>query len=367
MKSRADLFSAVDLEALEADIAAPAALPASPASGAPVEQEASAGDSAPALLVGAPVGVFDADTGLRSNRLADLKLHRNAVAELAQDLQDEGANASERNEASQRLSRLQDEVEHLEQSMSRTFIPQHGELQLISPEYLLVTRLFNVRGKQSPRQRMVSFDIARGDKTLCTYVGPELRQAEGHVFMTLLNLTRDFKVGTEVSFNPGEFCTAMNGYYDGKSRQRLKDAIKRLMHAVVSFPDFSVHLVQRFNHPSSGDWSVVLDNDIVRLFQKSSYVWLDVQTRRELPEGLATWLYGYVRSQARLIPVQVSHLRQECGSDAKDDDSFRRRLTVALAELADKDIIDKGWSIRAGQVRWRKPMPPGAGMPALPA
>jgi hypothetical protein len=309
----------------------------------------------PAFAVGVPVGSFNPEESLRSKRLADLKMHRNALAELTQELGDCSLSPDERATRFREVNSIRAEADWIESVLKSSFVPQHGELQLISPEHLLVNRLFNVRSKQTPRERMLSFDITKGENVVCTYEGPELRQSEGHVFMTLMNLTRDFKVGTEVSFEPGEMCRAMSGYYDGKSRQRLRDAIKRLMHAVITFPEFSVHLVQRFNHPSSGTWSVVLDNDIVRLFQKSSYIWLDAPTRRALPEGLATWLYGYVRSQSRLIPTSVASLREMCGSEAKSDETFQRRLYTALNALALQEIVDTGWSIRAGNVYWRKP------------
>lgn len=310
----------------------------------------------PEFAVGMPVGPFNAEDGIRSNRLADLKMYRNALTEITQGFGNCKPSPAELEVHYRELNGVRAEAEWIEGVLKNSFIPQHGELQLISPEYLLVTRLFNTRSKQTPRERTVTFNISKGGKVVCAYEGPELRQPEGHVFMTLMNLTRDFKVGTEVSFEPGEMCRAMSGYYDGKSRLRLKDAIKRLMHAVITFPDFSVHLVQRFNHPSFGRWSVVLDNDIVRLFQKSSYVWLDAPTRRALPEGLATWLYAYVKSQSRLIPTSVAALREMCGSDASSNETFQRRLYTALDALAEQGIVDTGWSIRKGSVHWRKPL-----------
>ena len=192
----------------------------------------------PAFAVGVPVGSFNPEESLRSKRLADLKMHRNALAELTQELGDCSLSPDERATRFREVNSIRAEADWIESVLKSSFVPQHGELQLISPEHLLVNRLFNVRSKQTPRERMLSFDITKGENVVCTYEGPELRQSEGHVFMTLMNLTRDFKVGTEVSFEPGEMCRAMSGYYDGKSRQRLRDAIKRLMHAVITFPEF---------------------------------------------------------------------------------------------------------------------------------
>ena len=110
----------------------------------------------------------------------------------------------------------------------------------------------------------------------------------------------------------------------------------------------------RFDFPSQGPWRVALDKDIVRLFKQSTHVWLDLSMRKVLPEGLTTWLYGYVESQTRLIPVPVRTLCELCGSDASEE-SFPRTLRLALKALNQHGLIDPGWHVSKGLVHWRKP------------
>jgi hypothetical protein len=151
-------------------------------------------------------------------------------------------------------------------------------------------------------------------------------------------------------------CRAVFQRYDGKSRVLLKDHIVRLQRGLVQFADVSVQLCQRFHFPSRGQWSVALDADIVALFRTSMNVWVDFQRRRVVPEGLSSWLYGFIESQSRLIPMPLPTLQELCGSDAEPE-SFARMLRRSLNDLVDLQVIDEGWTIGQGVVRWRKTKP----------
>ncbi|MDT7836363.1 plasmid replication initiator TrfA [Aquabacterium sp. OR-4] len=219
---------------------------------------------------------------------------------------------------------------------------------------LTVSRLFNVRNKTVQREALVKFDLMRSGSDVVSYSGPELRQPDGFTFMALVNMTRDFRVGTAVAFEPSVLCNALVGYYDTRSRLQLKESIKRLMQAVITFPDFSVQLAQKFLHPARGMWSVALDPQIVRLFGASNYIWLDLQLRRELTEGLATWLYGYIRGQSYLNPTRLELLHEASGSDAKSVAAFQRSLYPALRELTERGVLEPGARVQDGVLHWRR-------------
>lgn len=243
---------------------------------------------------------------------------------------------------------------HLETVLATSFLPAHGANQLISPQVFFVSPLFRVASKKVERERTISLELrAQGGAVLMRYTGPELRQSDGMVFMALLNLLRDERLGESVSFNVEELCKRVFGRYDGPTRKLLKGHVQRLQRGLLEFDQFSVQLCQRFDHPARGAWSVKLDKDVVSLFQRSAEVWLDIGRRKALPEGLPTWLYGFVESQTRLIPMKASALRELCGSDASDE-SFLRTLRVALHALAEQGVIDSGWSVQGGVVRWLK-------------
>lgn len=98
----------------------------------------------------------------------------------------------------------------------------------------------------------------------------------------------------------------------------------------------------------------MLDPEVVTMFQKSPLVWIDMETRRSLPEGLTTWLYCYVEAQTTLIPQRVELLREMCGSDACEPRSFETTLSRAMKNLVEAGVVDDGWHIKQGTLHWRK-------------
>lgn len=277
------------------------------------------------------------------------------AAELSGEAQAFKAGSPERNRLYAQVQRCFDAQQLVEDFLQEQFVPQHSPRQLISPRAFFASPLFRVCSKRVARakERMLSVDGPRG-KRLFSYTGPELRQSDGLVFMALLNLARDIRVGENVLFSAEELCVSVFGRYDGPSRAQLRDHIKRLQRGLVEFESASVQLCLRFEYPSRGMWSVSLDQDVVRLFNHSGQVWLNFQTRRKLPEGLTTWLYAFIESQTTLIPTHLTVLRDLCGSEATEE-SFARMLRASLKELEASAIISTGWSLRGNVVHWMKP------------
>lgn len=284
--------------------------------------------------------------------------------ELSQESKAYPAQSPERGQLYKEIQSNLDEQSQLEALLQDGFIPQHGPQQLISPRAFFVSPLFRVCSKRLERSRDMSLELKGSlGQVLFRYVGPELRQSDGLVFMALLNLTRDARVGETVQFQAEDLCRTVFKRYDGPARTQLKDHIKRLQRGLIEFERASVQLCMRFDFPARGPWSVALDRDIVRLFKQSPQVWLDLPKRQELPEGLTSWLYSFVESQTKLIPTSVDTLKQLCGSDASEE-SFPRTLRIALKELVRHNVIDDGWKVAQGMVHWRKH--PGTGPAQTP-
>ena len=246
------------------------------------------------------------------------------------------------------------EEDILEGHLSNAFIPQHGPTQLLSPRAFFVSPLFRVRRDNDARADSIKLDLPISTtKGWLRYEGPELRQSDGLVFLALLHMLRDVQVGTAVSIQPVAVCRALFGGYDGHLRNKLRDHIQRLQKGLIISDHFSVQLCLCFDYPTHGSWTVGLDTKIVRLFQMSPEVWLRMKPRMSLPNGLATWLFAYVESQTRLIPMSLMTLHQLCGSAASEK-AFSNRMRDALKHLAAAKIIDDGWSVGGGTVRWMK-------------
>lgn len=274
-----------------------------------------------------------------------------ARADASSSLRRRNIPGSEKSELYGRLQACRDEEIRLEELLQTRLLPQHGPSQFIGPRAFLRSSLFRVAGKQCVRADSTSLVLVQHPHVV--YRGPELRQSDGLVFIALLHIARDVLMGTPVSFLPESVCRTVFGRYDGNSRRQLLEHIQRLQSGVVVFERFSVQLCLRFDYPSRGRWTVALDPDLLALFEDHAHVWLDVETRTQLPAGLATWLYGYIRSQTRLIPTRLDVLREASGSDASPK-AFMNGMRLALKELVNRGVIESGWILGDGTIRWMK-------------
>lgn len=297
----------------------------------------------------------DAARDLRLPREMEILGRRRQLEGLQGELRTKEGDA---NEVLDGIRHLELELEVLDAALVRDFIPKHSQRQLISPRNFFCDRLFHVKSRSAPRAPHLEFQLDARSANGPRYVGPELRQGDGLVFMALLNLCRDYRVGKQACFDVASMTQALWGAYNGRLRTLLKQTIQRLQRATIEFSGLTVQLVQRFEHPQHGEWSVALDRDIVELFRDQPETWLDLHLWKRLPEGLTTWLYAYVRSQGRMIPWRIDDLRSRCGSEANDK-TFREMLGKSLMHLCEEGVIDKGWSLKGQLVRWRKLKRPG--------
>lgn len=291
--------------------------------------------------------------GTRQAVLARLRNSRSDLSQLRKELRSQNIGTVEHRNLSYAVADAEARKSALQDRLDTSFVPQHSPTQLASPRDMLTSSLFGVRARGAPRcENLVQTLVANHLGTL-RYRGPELRQVDGLVFMLLVNMLRDVKVGNQAAFAPADVCQLLLGGYSGQTREQLRQIILRLQQGVLEFSNHAVQLAQRFEFPDEGPWRVALDPDIVQLFSWSRQTWLELKTSLSLPVGLATWLYGYVESQTVLIPVQVEALRTLCGSEATAQ-AFEKQLRRALHELVAVDVLDPGWSVAGGTVRWMK-------------
>ena len=298
--------------------------------------------------------LFNPEHDLRCSHLEKLNLSRSVMDDVATEARQAKKGSIEKNELWNEFSALRCDVQHHEIVLAENFIHLHSSSQLVGSRDIFPTPIFNIRNQKSPRERRVELSFTSADGTVVKYEGPELRQDDGLVFMALLNVARDVRVGTTVGFSAQILCESLWGYYDGAARSRLKAMICRLQEAMLQFPTFRVQLVQRFDFPKRGLWSVGLDADIVRLITKKTVVWLDFEQRLSLPNGISSWLYTYIRSQTRLIPTKVDQLRRLSGSEGALD-GFRESLKNAMGVLTGAQLVDVGWYIdKHDMLHWQK-------------
>lgn len=263
-------------------------------------------------------------------------------------------NGQEKNQLYKEIRSCVDEERVLEAHLQGDFVPQHGLKQFLSPRSFLQTQLFGASNRAIARKQQVEIVLAESkERPLITYRGPELRQSDARVFLSILHMLRDVQVGTLVYFDPTPVCKALYGGYDGHTRSQLREHVRRLQTGLILTDNHSIQLCQAFEHPKHGLWSVALHRNIVELFKLSPRVWLSMPLRLRLPDGLPSWLYAYAESQTRLIPTELKTLLDLCGSRSKIR-AFSNSLRNALKLLAENNIIEPGWSIKGGYVRWMK-------------
>jgi hypothetical protein len=297
---------------------------------------------------------FNLERDLRRFHIDEVKSFREQADSLVRQAHQAAKGSDEKSERWNEVHKLNEHIDCLEGRLANDFIHLHGPSQFLGNRELLTSPIFNIRNPKSPRSGQVEILLNVRDVGNIKYQGPELRQDDCLVFMALLNIARDVRVGKSVGFSPRRVCESLWGYYDGAARSRLKTTISRLQSAILQFPTFRVQLVQRFDFPQSGLWSVSLDTDIAQLFTKHSVVWLDQSQRHSLKNGLATWLYGYIRSQTTLMPTKVEHLRVQCGSGGALD-GFRESLKVAMGVMSGEQLVDIGWHIdKHDMLHWLK-------------
>lgn len=298
----------------------------------------------------------DAELVTREQILAKKKALKRLRSDASTRLKDKTLLGAERDDLYKEAQHYYGQEAELEDLLSSRYLPLHSSNQLLNPRLFMVTPLFRVASRSAPREEITKIVLGDDSGTPVSYVGPELRQAEGLVFMALINVARDVQAGVTVQFTPSEFCTAIFGRYDGPTRNRLKEYIRRLQAGQIRTKNYTVQLCQRFEHPATGPWSVALDKDIVHLFS-SANVWLSLKDRVELSDGLASWLYGYVEAQTTLIPTSIEALRNFCGSSSMGK-SFVLSLRAALKELVAHKVIDPGFYLKGEKVYWRKAVIP---------
>lgn len=291
----------------------------------------------------------------RPELLAEIVGLKALVRCLMKERRQEPRDSPLRDELMKQLRGLHEQREFLEAEVERSFMPGHSGDQLLLPYEFLCSPLFAACSYSRERSDCVELELQVNGKACATYVGPELRQDDALLLAALVNLTQDYRVGSQVGFAAEGLCDALWGHYNGPNRARLAQGIDRLTRAKVRYPDLSFALVAEFSAEARGPWRIRLDPALLTLYGRARLTRLALPSRRQLRQGLTTWLYGYVLSQRTLIPTGIERLRQLCGSVAQAR-SFRETLKQSLVELSAAGHIDAGWWLDGRAVRWRKPV-----------
>jgi len=111
----------------------------------------------------------------------------------------------------------------------------------------------------------------------------------------------------------------------------------------------SVSLILKFlsrneQNENLSRWQVWVGKEMQLLFDGEFLTRLTWDTRRSLPDGIASKLFGYWASHRKPYPVKVETLLKLCGSGMKAK-HFKAELKKALCLLREVGFLE-GWELK---------------------
>lgn len=230
-------------------------------------------------------------------------------------------------------------------SMEISQLPLWPDVMRSLPNEILRSALFNARNKNKKREMMINEPIAVIGDGRISYQGQELRQNDEKVWLQLVHLARSHVAGALVEFTANSFCRAIDWDSNGKGYTRLKECLRRMQ--ATSLDVYSARLGRGvslsmipFFEWRDGEtqkplkqWRVRIAPELVELFGADHYTRMEWAQRLVLPEGLATWLHGYLASHRVPHPIKIETIARGAGIATKDKPALRRLVKDALTEL----------------------------------
>lgn len=226
------------------------------------------------------------------------------------------------------------------------------------PAKLLHCALFRVADKRVARERFVerAFIVSSGGRF--EYEGPELRQAEAAVFAVLTHELAGKGTEHPLDLDPEDVIAALGWSNSSHSHKKLVECLDRLTGAKLrAFNEagewmWSTGLVQSAKRLDDGRLRVRMGEELRaeawRFFSSTTH--LNTAILRALPEGLASWLYGYIASNDCRVPFDLEDLRAFSGSATTDTSEWGKQVRAALKALAAAGAI-KSFEASRGRVK----------------
>lgn len=178
------------------------------------------------------------------------------------------------------------------------------------------------------------------------YTGPTMYQPELDVCLELWHRCRLTTLGNAVTFTGRSFLRSIRRNTGKSDHAWLSEAFSALLEPSIRVMQrspsggltflYGGHLVDEvfYDHTRDG-WYARVSPTICKLFAPNAHTWLHSSARLALGRGyLAKSLHGYYATHREPLPLSVRRLLELSGSENSSLRGFRRRLRVALAEVA---------------------------------
>ena len=235
------------------------------------------------------------------------------------------------------------------------YLPDWPESYRALPNEILRSALFNCRNRNLPRMFMKEVEIAVIGDGQVIYRGEELRQDDELVWMHLMHLIKKSPLGECVEFTPYSFIKALGWPIKGQSYERLRNCLRRMQATALRIQSKRLHsfvsisLIQKFMSRNERNenltrWQVWVGKEMQLLFDEEFLTKVMWDTRRSLPDGIASKLFGYWASHRKPYPVKVETLLKLCGSGMQAK-HFKAELKRALELLKESGFLE-AWDLK---------------------
>ncbi|WIF68118.1 plasmid replication initiator TrfA [Metapseudomonas otitidis] len=199
--------------------------------------------------------------------------------------------------------------------------------------------------------------------TRMRYTGPRLDQGDLDVWITVLHIARQRKMGTAFKTSAYELLKQQGKTDAGNNRKTLYKRLHRLTAATLEIErprsTYTGGLIFSFERDElTHELALTLDPKLSKLFGPDEFTHVDWPIRRCLnAKPLAQWLHGFLSSHAEPIPMAVDTIMRMAGSlDASAssrEQNFRRALD-ALQHACELNKQPLSYEILNGIVHIRK-------------
>ena len=224
-------------------------------------------------------------------------------------------------------------------------LPLWPEVMRSLPNEILRSALFNARNRKNPRSMMKSEPVAVIGDGRISYRGEELRQDDETVWLQLVHLARRHVAGQLVEFTAYSFCKEIEWSINSKSYDRLKECLRRMQATGLDVYSkrlgrgVSLSMIPFFEYEDSETqkklqhWRVRIAPELVELFGDHYFTRIEWAQRLQLPDGLATWLHGYLATHRVPHPIKIETIARGAGLTETNKPELRRLIKRALTNL----------------------------------
>lgn len=252
-----------------------------------------------------------------------------------------GNDLTKKVKAMQLTSRAKNRAE----TLANPQLPLWPETVRSIPNEIVRSALFTAKNRKEPRNMLRQAAIAVIGDGRITYTGDELRQDDETVWLQLIHLAKAQPLGEFIEFTPYSFCQNLKWSISGQSYAHLREVLTRLQATSLQVyskrlgDGVSISMIPSFawqdeNDESLKRWRVRVAPELVVLFGDKLFTRVEWEQRLALPDGLATWLHGYLASHKAPYPIKLETIRK--GAGLKEDgtrDDLRKTVKRALEAL----------------------------------